>query len=164
MLQTIGVESVDDLFTDIPEAIRFQRELDIPGPYSELEVIRVLRSLNEMNASVDEYVSFLGAGAYNHFVPSVVRHLTSRGEFATAYTPYQPERSQGTLASLWIYASALSTLTGFEAINASLYDRSTCLFEALRCALRLVKGADTVIVSRAVYPARRESTVAVVPL
>ena len=107
MLNVIGVESVDDLFADIPEAIRFQRELDLPASRSEMEVVKTLRSLSAMNASVDEYVSFLGAGAYNHFIPSLVKHLITRGEFATAYTPYQPEIAQGTLQAIFEFQTLI---------------------------------------------------------
>ncbi len=151
MLQTIGVTSVDDLFVDIPDAITFNRALDLPGPFSEMEVVQQLRALSDMNRSVDDYVSFLGAGAYNHFVPAVVKHLTSRGEFATAYTPYQPEIAQGTLQAIFEFQTFICQLTGMDVANASMYDGASALAEAVLMGQRLNNRSE-VLLSRAVHP------------
>ena len=155
MLQTIGVTSVDDLFADIPAPIRLQRDLDLPAPQSELEVMKTLRSLSTMNASVDEYVSFLGAGAYNHFVPAVVKHLITRGEFLTAYTPYQPEISQGTLQAIFEFQTLICQLTGMDVANASMYDGASALAEAVLMGQRL-NNRPHVLISKAVHPDYRQ--------
>ena len=155
MLRTVGVESVDDLFADIPEAIRFQRELDLPAPHSEMEIIKKLRSLSAMNASVDEYVSFLGAGAYNHFIPSVVKHLITRGEFATAYTPYQPEIAQGTLQAVFEFQTLICQLTGMDVANASMYDGASALAEAVMMGQRMNTRSE-VLIARALHPDYRQ--------
>jgi len=155
MLSTIGVESVDELFADIPESIRLQRELDLPALHSEMEVIRKLRSLSEMNASVDEYVSFLGAGAYNHFVPSVVKHLITRGEFATAYTPYQPEIAQGTLQAIFEFQTLVCQLTDMDVANASMYDGASALAEAIIMGQRINKRSE-VLIAKALHPEYRQ--------
>lgn len=155
MLRTIGVNSVDDLFADIPAAIKLQRELDLPVPHSESEVLKTLCSLSAMNVSVDEYLSFSGAGAYNHFVPAVVKHLITRGEFMTAYTPYQPEISQGTLQAIFEFQSLICQLTGMDVANASMYDGASALAEAVLMGQRLNKRTD-VLISHAVHPDYRQ--------
>ncbi len=155
MLHTIGVESIDELFADIPSSISLQRELDLPAPHSEMELVNMLGSLSEMNASVDKYVSFLGAGAYNHFVPSVVKHLILRGEFATAYTPYQPEISQGTLQAIFEFQTLICQLTGMDVANASMYDGASALAEAVIMGSRMNKRSD-VLVSTALHPEYRQ--------
>ena len=139
MLKAIGVNTVDDLFKDIPESY-LNPELKIPDAISEMELVKEMEALASLNAVPGEYASFLGSGAYRHFIPSIVNRLALRSEFMTCYTPYQPERSQGTLVTHWIYQCVMSSLTGFEAINSSLYDRSTALFEAICCSLRLCRG------------------------
>ena len=152
MLKTIGIKSVAELFADVPAKHRFP-ELDLPEPLSEPETWRELRDLSEANADVSHYVSFLGAGAYHHFSPSVVSQLSLRGEFLTAYTPYQPEASQGTLQVIYEYQSMICSLTGMDVANASHYDGATSLAEALIMAFNHFKEKRTkVIVSPAVHP------------
>lgn len=155
MLHTIGVESVDDLFEDIPNAIRLERALELPPPHSEMEVIKQLRALSKINVSVDEYISFLGAGAYNHFVPSVVKHLVSRGEFATAYTPYQPEIAQGTLQAIFEFQSLISQLTGMDVANASMYDGASALAEAVLMGQRMNNRSE-VLIAKSLHPEYRQ--------
>ena len=133
MLKAIGVEDVDDLFRDVPGAIK-NPKLDLPSPLSEMEALRRLQALSERNMDTVHYISFLGAGAYDHFVPSVVKHIISRSEFYTAYTPYQPEISQGTLQSIFEYQSMICELTGMDVANASHYDGATSLAEAVLMA------------------------------
>jgi len=153
MLRTIGVDSIEALFADIPKDKRFPK-LDLPAPMSELEVVRHVSDLAAKNAHVGEYACFLGAGAYNHFIPSVVEHLIYRGEFYTAYTPYQPEVSQGTLTAIYEYQSLICKLTGMEVTNASMYDGSTALAEATLMAARLTRR-DKLVVSTGVHPEYR---------
>ncbi|MCP4397653.1 MAG: aminomethyl-transferring glycine dehydrogenase subunit GcvPA, partial [bacterium] len=155
MLQAIGKSSVDELFADIPADVRLQRELDLPAPHSEMELSQKLRTLSDMNGSVDEYVSFLGAGAYNHFVPAAVKHLISRGEFATAYTPYQPEIAQGTLQAIFEFQSFICRLTGMDVANASMYDGASALAEAVLMGKRMNRRVE-VLVSKAVHPDYRQ--------
>src|SRR3989338_106805 len=103
MLKVAGAKSVEDLFTTIPDNIRIKKPLNLPAPLSEQELLQEMTTLIRKNAAVEEYASFLGAGAYNHYIPSTVNHLISRSEFYTAYTPYQPEISQGTLQAMFEY-------------------------------------------------------------
>ena len=130
MLKTIGVKSIEDLFSDVPANVRFPK-LDLPGPLSELETLREMMDLAEANAEAQHYPLFLGAGAYNHYSPSLIHQLLLRGEFLTAYTPYQPEISQGTLQAIFEYQSMICALTGMEAANASHYDGATAMAEAV---------------------------------
>ncbi len=153
MLEAIGVGSVEELFADIPAEVRFP-QLALPAPMSELEVVQLMRELAAQNADLDRYACFLGAGAYRHFVPAVVDHILSRGEFYTAYTPYQPEVSQGTLTAIYEYQSLVCRLTGMEVANASMYDGSTALAEAVLMAARVTRR-DRVVISRAVHPEYR---------
>ena len=155
MLKIIGKSSVDELFADIPQEVRLQRTLDLPAPQSEMEVSKALKNLSELNGPVDEYVSFLGAGAYNHFVPVVVKHLISRGEFATAYTPYQPEIAQGTLQAIFEFQSLICQLTAMDVANASMYDGASALAEAILMGQRMNKRAE-VLMSQAVHPDYRQ--------
>ena len=129
MLARIGVESCEELFEAVPTSMRFPA-VDLPAPLSEMEVLAELRALAARNDSVTDRPCFLGAGAYNHFVPSVVNHLTGRSEFYTAYTPYQPEISQGTLQAIFEYQTMICELTGMDVSNASHYDGATALAEA----------------------------------
>ncbi|RLC82693.1 MAG: aminomethyl-transferring glycine dehydrogenase subunit GcvPA [Chloroflexi bacterium] len=155
MLRAIGVEKVEDLFTDIPEQARYV-DFHLPEPLSEAEILRELRQMAEMNADLDHYTCFLGAGAYNHFVPSVVKHVISRAEFYTAYTPYQPEISQGTLQSIFEYQTMVCQLTGMEVANASHYDGATSMAEAALMAVNVFRRKRRkVIVSPAVHPEYR---------
>jgi len=155
MLEMIGVPSVETLFADIPRKVRLRRALNLPPPMSEAELVRHLRSLAVKNADVDRYPCFLGAGAYNHFIPAAVSHLISRGEFLTSYTPYQPEVAQGILQAIYEYQTLICQLTGMEVANASLYDGASSLAEAVLMAHR-VNGRSRILISRAVHPEYRQ--------
>jgi glycine dehydrogenase subunit 1 len=133
MLERIGVGRVEELFSDIPESVRFPA-LDLPPALSEMEATREIEALAAKNLSASGSAWFLGAGAYYHFIPAVVPALASRGEFLTAYTPYQPEVSQGTLQAIFEYQSMAAALLGVEAVNASHYDGATALAEGLLIA------------------------------
>jgi glycine dehydrogenase subunit 1 len=133
MLERIGARSVEELFSDIPEAVRFP-ELGLPPPLSEMEAMREIEALSAKNLAASGSAWFLGAGAYYHFIPAVVPALASRGEFLTAYTPYQPEVSQGTLQAIFEYQSMAASLLGVEVVNASHYDGATALAEAVLMA------------------------------
>ncbi len=139
MLHVIGVKSVDDLFACIPEGLKLQEPLDLPPALPELQLRKHLRRLSRENAHGDEWISFLGAGAYRHYVPSAVRLLLARSEFSTAYTPYQPEVSQGTLQALFEFQTMVAEMLGHEIANASHYDGASATAEALLMALRLTK-------------------------
>jgi glycine dehydrogenase subunit 1 len=155
MLAAIGVERVEDLFHDVPLACRFP-VLNLPEPVSEMEIMAELQAMSEENLDVGHYPSFLGAGAYNHYVPRVVDHVISRSEFYTAYTPYQPEVSQGTLQSIFEYQSMVCALTGMEVANASHYDGATSTAEAVIMALNVARGKrKKVILSPTVHPEYR---------
>nr|MBI2905291.1 aminomethyl-transferring glycine dehydrogenase subunit GcvPA [Chloroflexota bacterium] len=155
MLAAVGLKSVDELFADIPARVRFPA-LDLPDPLSEPETLRELQELADANAGAGQFACFLGAGAYHHFIPSVVDHTLLRGEFLTAYTPYQPEVSQGTLQAIFEYQSMICALTGMEVANASHYDGATSLAEAAIMALNHFKlKRRKVIISPAVHPQYR---------
>ena len=154
MLGTIGVDSIEALFADIPETVRFP-DLDLPAPLSEMEVARLLQDLSELDADLGHNACFLGAGAYRHFVPAAVDHILRRGEFYTAYTPYQPEISQGTLTSIYEYQTMICQLTGMDVANASMYDGASALAEAALMAARVTRR-DSIVVSSAVHPEYRE--------
>ena len=157
MLETIGVKSVEALFADIPAAHRFPT-LDLPKPASEMEVLAELKALAAKNRTAGDHAVFLGAGAYNHFVPSVIPHLTSRGEFLTAYTPYQPEVSQGTLQAIFEYQSLTAELTGMDVVNASHYDGATACAEAAIMAVNVANGKRRkILVSPSLHPQYRET-------
>lgn len=156
MLAAVGVERVEDLFHDVPEAYRYPA-LDLPDALSELEALRELAGMAAENDNLDELTSFLGAGAYRHFIPSVVDFLSGRSEFYTAYTPYQPEVSQGTLQAIFEYQSMICALTGMDAANASHYDGATATAEAVIMALNTVRGKrQRVILSSTLNPQYRE--------
>jgi len=153
MLRTIGVSSVDELFADIPASLR-SSGLDLPVPESEVELMARLGGLAALN-KVD-LISFLGAGAYRHFTPPIVDQLLLRSEFYTAYTPYQPEISQGTLQTIYEYQSLMAELTGMDVVSASHYDGATATAEAALMACRTTRR-DRVLVSRGVHPHYRET-------
>ncbi len=156
MLETIGVPSLEDLFEDIPERARFP-DLDLPMPLSEIGARWELESLAEANLTTAEGSCFLGAGAYRHFVPAVVDAVISRGEFYTAYTPYQPEVSQGTLQAIFEYQTMICELTGMDVSNASHYDGATSTAEAVITAVNIHRmRRKKVVVSRFVHPAYRK--------
>ena len=125
MLETIGVDSVEALFADVPEEVRLRRPLDLEPPLSEQELVAHLEELASRNVHVGRELSFLGAGIYDHYVPSIVDPILQRGEFLTAYTPYQPELSQGVLQAIFEYQTAICELTGMDVSNASGYDGAT---------------------------------------
>ncbi len=155
MLDAIGAGSVDNLFADVPDALRLKRPLKIPPALAEAEVVKRLRSLADRNADADRYNSFLGAGCYDHFSPAIIAHLVLRGEFLTAYTPYQPEISQGTLQALFEYQTLVCQLTGMEVSNASMYEGASSTAEAILMAHRIT-GRTEVVVGRAVHPEYRQ--------
>ncbi len=157
MLDAIGVRSVEDLFADIPAAVRLKRPLRIPPALSEADLARYMGGLAAKNADVGRYSSFLGAGSYNHFSPAIIGHLISRGEFLTAYTPYQPEISQGTLQTMYEYQTLICQLTGMEVSNASMYEGASATAEAILMAHR-VTGRNDVVVARSVHPEYRQVT------
>ena len=130
MLSTIGVDKIEDLFEDIPKEIQLQRRLNLGQPKSEWEVFKQFQELGKKNKNVLQYPCFIGAGAYDHWIPSVVDHIASRAEFYTAYTPYQPEVSQGTLQVIFEYQTMICQLTGMDISNASLYDGASACAEA----------------------------------
>ncbi len=156
MLKVIGVDSIDALFADIPESIRFNGRLDLEAPKSELEVTQLVAGLAKQNTSATDMTCFLGAGAYDHYVPSIVDHLAGRSEFYTSYTPYQPEISQGTLRAIFEYQTMISNITGMEIANASLYDVQTAVTEAALMALSAVRKSDTILLSQGVHPESRQ--------
>lgn len=154
MLKAVGVSSLDELFADIPSAVRLDRPLQLPPALSEPELLAHLRALAETNLHSDRAVCFLGAGAYDHYVPSVVWHLAGRGEFLTAYTPYQAELMQGELQAGYEYQSMLCALTGMDVANASMYDGASAAAEAAAMAKDLTHR-DEVLVSATVHPEYR---------
>ena len=158
MLNVIGAQSMDDLFDAVPVEQRFPT-LDLPAGMSEMEVAWEVGGLARANVAANDYAIFLGAGAYNHFIPSVVNHILLRGEFYTAYTPYQPELSQGTLQAIYEYQSMMCALTGMDVANASHYDGATALAEAVIVANAHFRGKRTkVILSPGVHPHYRAVT------
>lgn len=154
MLKTIGVASVQDLFRDVPAAAQLTK-INLPHALSEMELLNELNAMAARNANLNEYACFLGAGAYNHFVPATVPHLIFRSEFYTAYTPYQAEISQGTLQTIFEYQSLICRLTGMDAANASHYDGATATAEAAILAVNAVPGRDKIIVSPTLHPEYR---------
>jgi glycine dehydrogenase subunit 1 len=157
MLTAIGVQSVDELFADVPAEVRLKRPLRIPAAASEADLVSYLRALAAKNADADRYTLFLGAGCYNHFTPAIIGHLISRGEFLTSYTPYQPEISQGTLQTMYEYQTLICQLTGMEVSNASMYEGASATAEAILMAHR-VTGRREVVVAQSVHPEYRQVT------
>jgi len=156
MLETIGVKSLDDLFEDVPARHRFPK-LNLPAALTEMEAMDELSGLAQSNENVrSDLISFLGAGMYNHYIPSVVDHILRRGEFYTAYTPYQPEISQGTLQAIFEYQSLMAALTGMDVSNASHYDGATATAEAVSLAYAQFRGKrKKVVISPTVHPQYR---------
>lgn len=154
MLRAIGARSVEDLLAAVPKEVRLNRPLDLPKALSEADVRRLLSRMAEQNADLDHYISFLGAGSYDHIQPSVVPHLAKRAEFYTSYTPYQPEISQGVLQATYEFQTMVCQITGMEVANASLYDGSTAVVEAALMAVG-PEGRGDVLVSRALDPQYR---------
>jgi glycine dehydrogenase subunit 1 len=152
MLAVVGVDSIDRLFDTIPEDVKLDRLLDVPGPWSEIETRRWFRGLAARNVTAVDHVSFLGGGAYAHYQPAMIDQMLLRSEFLTSYTPYQPEVSQGTLQSIFEYQTHQCMLTGLDVANASMYDGSTALVEAVMLAERISKNRNKVIIAKSVHP------------
>jgi glycine dehydrogenase subunit 1 len=155
MLAAIGVSSIDDLFEQIPEGVRFDRELDVPPALTELELIRHLESLAAKNSHTGIELSFLGAGIYDHHTPAIVDTILQRGEFLTAYTPYQPEMSQGVLQAIFEYQTAICELTGMDVSNASGYDGFTVAADACYIA-KHATGRTRIVLAETLNPQVRE--------
>lgn len=155
MMAEIGISSMEELFADIPASVRLQGKLKISEALSEHDLLKHTRRLAEKNADTDHYTSFLGAGIYDHHIPVVIQHIISRSEFYTAYTPYQPEISQGELQAIFEFQSYICELTGMAAANASMYDGATALAEAGTLAGAATKRKQ-LVVSQAVHPEARQ--------
>src|SRR5438445_2989446 len=153
MLKDIGVGSIDDLFAPIPAEYRLNRDLKVPRQMAESEIVDWFRDRSRESGEIN--ATFLGAGAYYHYRPVIIDSLILRGEFLTAYTPYQAEISQGTLQSIFEFQTMISELTGMEVANASMYDGSTASTEAVLMAVRLT-GRRSVVVARSLHPEYRE--------
>ncbi|ERJ13882.1 aminomethyl-transferring glycine dehydrogenase subunit GcvPA [Haloplasma contractile] len=151
MLDTIGVSSIDDLFREVPSEIKLKRDYNFTNSLSELEVTKRLQDLASKNKSSDDLTCFIGAGAYDHYIPSVIHHITNRSEFYTAYTPYQPEVAQGTLQYIFEYQTMISNLTGMDVSNASMYDGATSTAEAMMMAVAK-RRKNKVLVSKTIHP------------
>ncbi|MBY0060607.1 MULTISPECIES: aminomethyl-transferring glycine dehydrogenase subunit GcvPA [Priestia] len=155
MLAAIGVSSVDDLFSDIPQRVRFQGEYNIKKAASEPQLLKELNNMAAKNAHLKDYASFLGAGVYDHYMPVIVDHVISRSEFYTAYTPYQPEISQGELQAIFEFQTMICELTGMDVANSSMYDGGTALAEAAMLSAGQTKKKK-VLVSAAVHPESKD--------
>lgn len=157
MLNEIGVASLDELFQAVPASHRFPK-LELPEALTEMEIVNELSEISAANETMRDLVSFLGAGAYNHYIPPVVDSILRRGEFLTAYTPYQPELSQGTLQAIFDYQSLITALTGMDVSNASHYDGATACAEAVTLAIAHFRGKrKKVVLSPALHPHYRET-------
>jgi glycine dehydrogenase subunit 1 len=157
MLEAIGAPSLEALIAHVPAALRERARIDLAPGLDEPELRRVMQALAERNTRVPDTAVFLGAGAYPHVTPTVVDHVLRRSEFATAYTPYQPEVSQGTLQAIFEFQTFGALLLGLDVANASMYDGASAAAEAVLMARRLVSGRDEVLVSRALHPHCRET-------
>jgi len=146
MLQQIGVASIEKLFESIPETLRLREHLKVPAAMSELELLKRFEDIGARNQAAQR-ISFLGGGVYSHYTPTIVDHLISRSEFFTAYTPYQPEISQGTLQAIFEFQTLVCQLTGMDIANASMYDGSTAMAEAVLMAERVTKRSKVIVSS-----------------
>ncbi|MEH7483888.1 aminomethyl-transferring glycine dehydrogenase subunit GcvPA [Neobacillus drentensis] len=155
MLEAIGVSSIDELFSDIPEKVRFKGEYNIKAAKSETDLMKELFKMASRNADLKRNVSFIGAGVYDHYMPVIVDHVISRSEFYTAYTPYQPEISQGELQAIFEFQTMICELTGMDVANSSMYDGGTALAEAAMLSAGHTKR-KTIVVSGAVHPESRD--------
>ncbi len=155
MLKEIGVDSIEDLLKTIPVELRVKSDLDLPPAMSEPDLLRHMKELGKNNGDVESSPSFLGAGAYNHYIPSAVNHLSGQSGFVTSYTPYQPEVSQGTLQAIFEFQTYVTRLTGLDIANASMYDGASAAAEAVLMAKRVTKR-DEVIISRSLHPEYRQ--------
>ncbi len=156
MLREIGVKSVKDLFSDVPDEFLLREPLRIPGPVSEPGLCEHMSNLSKENTHGETAPYFLGAGAYFHWIPSVVSHLAGRSEFYTAYTPYQPEISQGTLQAIFEFQTYITLLTRMDVANASMYDGASALAEAVLMAMRIRSGKREILIPSTVHPEYRE--------
>lgn len=155
MLKNTGMEKIDDLFSDIPDEIKLKRPLNLGKPMPEIQVLNKLKSISEKNKSADDAACFLGAGSYDHFIPSAVKNMLSRSEFYSAYTPYQAEISQGTLQTIFEFQTMISNLTGMDAANASMYDGATACAEAAIMAIS-AKKKKKILASKTLHPEIRK--------
>jgi len=156
MLEAIGAKSIDELFAAIPSEFRLQRQLNLPRPLSELELLQHITELASRNLHGSNSLCFLGGGSYDHFVPAAVDALASRGEFYTSYTPYQPEVSQGNLQAMFEYQSMICQLTGMDVSNASLYDGGSAAAEAMLMSMSITRRHQRVVTSETVHPEYRQ--------
>jgi glycine dehydrogenase subunit 1 len=154
MLRTIGAGSIEDLLVKVPAKARLARPLALPDALAETDLVRHLRARAARNADTDGYACFLGGGSYDHYIPSPINHLISRGEFFTAYTPYQPEASQGTLRTIYEYQTMIAELTGMDVANASIYDGASSLAEAALMAHAVTERRE-IVLARGVNPLYR---------
>src|SRR5450432_1615131 len=155
MLDKIGVTSVDALFKMVPDAFQLRRALSVPESLAEMELQRHMSELAGKNISADDAVCFLGGGAYDHFIPSVVDAVASRSEFYTAYTPYQAEASQGSLQAFFEYQTLICELTGLDVANASLYEGGSAVAESVLMAISIDPDRPKVLVAESVHPEYR---------
>ncbi len=157
MLRLIGLSRIDDLYSHIPSSLRKTASLALPPGLTELEVKKKMAALAEKNGTTQNWHFFLGGGIYHHFIPSTVDAMISRAEFSTAYTPYQPEVSQGTLQAVYEFQTLICQLTGMEVANAGLYDGASATAEAVLMARRLQPGRRRILLSRALHPDYRSA-------
>lgn len=163
MLDRIGAKFIDDLFSNIPDSLKLKQPLDLPQPLSEQELISHFKDLSSMNTTLNDrepnsYTSYIGAGVYQHFIPSIVSQLAGRGEFLTSYTPYQPEVSQGTLQAIFEFQTFICQLTGMDVANASMYDGASATAEAVLMAHRILKNRSGVVFAKTLHPEYMEVT------
>ena len=149
MMEKVGIKSLDDLYAEVPDEIRFRGDYQLPEQMSELEVRQLFEQLGTQN---EQLVCFAGAGVYDHYTPAVIPNLLSRSEFLTSYTPYQAEISQGTLHYIFEYQSMMAELTGMDVSNASMYDGSTAAAEAVMMAVAAGKKQNMVLISETIDP------------
>jgi glycine dehydrogenase subunit 1 len=156
MFEFLNISVIDELFEDIPSEIRFKGNLNIPEAVPESLLVKQMQHLAGKNTNANQYPTFLGAGTYDHYIPSVVNHMISRSEFYTAYTPYQPEISQGQLQAIFEFQTMICELTGMDVANSSMYDGFTALAEAASVAVASKKRSTKVLVSQSVHPESRQ--------
>ncbi|MGB4439738.1 MAG: aminomethyl-transferring glycine dehydrogenase subunit GcvPA [Sedimentibacter sp.] len=155
MLKEIGYPDIDSLFKAVPDSVHLKGKLNIPEALSEMELVKNIKALSNENLNTDDYACFLGAGAYDHYIPSTIDQLISRQEFYTAYTPYQPEISQGTLQAIFEYQTMICELTGLPVANASMYDGATAMTEAAIMSCEATKRSE-ILISNTVHPESRQ--------
>src|SRR5277367_5829797 len=157
MLDTIGARDLDDLIAHVPANLRASGTIDLPPGKNEAEIAAALGALAARNIGASGFTSFLGFGAYRHHVPAAVRAITARAEFATSYTPYQPEASQGTTEAIFEFQTMITQLTGLEVANASMYDGASATAEAVLMAHRVIPKRTRIALSRALWPDYRDT-------